>query len=75
MFVVYYCYHHILTIRKTKMIDGSTDVMGLQSSPSGVATPGHTQACAHVGAWVKTMYKAKVNNQLLACAIASFMQT
>ena len=45
---------------------------------SGVATPGHTRACAHVkfaGARVKIMWKAKVKGQLLACAIASFMWT
>ena len=42
-------------------------------TPSGVATPEHTRACAHLkfaGAWVK---KVKVKDQLLACAIASFM--
>ena len=47
-------------------------------STSGVATPGHTRACAHVKfacARVKIVYKAKVNNQLLACTIASFMWT
>ena len=47
------------------------------SATSGVATPGHTWAHAHVkftGAWVKIMWKAKVTDQLLACAIA-FMWT
>ena len=47
-------------------------------SNSGVATPGHTRACAHVkfaGARVKIMWKAKVKDQVLACAIASFMWT
>ena len=44
---------------------------------SGVATPGHIRACAHVkftGAQVKVMWKAKVKDQLLACVIA-FMWT
>ena len=44
---------------------------------SGVATPRHTRACAHVkftGARVKVMWKAKVIDQLLACVIA-FMWT
>jgi len=44
---------------------------------SGVATPGHTQACAGVkftGARVKIMWKAKVKDKLLAYAI-SFMWT
>ena len=45
---------------------------------SGVATPGHTRACAHIkfaGARVKIMYKAKVKDQLLVCVITSFKQT
>ena len=45
---------------------------------SGVATPGHTRASAHVkfaGARVKIMWKAKVKDQVLGCAIASFMWT
>ena len=45
---------------------------------SGVATPGHTRACAHVkiaGTRVKIMQKAKVKDQLLECAIARFTQT
>ena len=44
---------------------------------SGVATPGHTQACAGVkftDAQVKIMWKAKVKDKLLAYAI-SFMWT
>ena len=43
----------------------------------GIATPGHTQASATIkftGAWVKIMWKAKVKDQLLACAI-TFMWT
>ena len=46
------------------------------NTASGIATPGHTRACAHVkfaGARVKM--KAKVKDQLLACAITSFMRT
>ena len=49
----------------------------LERMGSGVATPGHTRACAHVkftGAQVKVMLKAKVKDQLLACVIA-FMWT
>ena len=45
----------------------------LERMGSGVATPGHTRACAHVkftGAQVKVMWKAKVKDQLLACVFA-----
>ena len=41
-----------------------------ESSGSGVATPRHTRACAHVkfaGAWVKIMWKPKVKGQVLTC--------
>jgi len=44
-----------------------------KSGGNGVATPGHTRACAHVkftGARMKIMWKARVKDQLLlACAI------
>ena len=39
-------------------------------TPSGIATPGHTRACAHVkfaGAQVKIMWKVKVKDQSLTC--------
>ena len=45
---------------------------------SGITTPRHTRACAHVkfaGAQVKILWKAKVKDQVLACASASFMWT
>ena len=41
---------------------------------SGIVTPGLTQACTNVifiGARVKIMWKAKVNNQLLAVQLPS----
>ena len=47
----------------------------LNPGTSGVATPGHPRACAHVkfaGARVKIMWKAKVKDQVLVCAIAKF---
>ena len=45
---------------------------------SGIAAPGHSWAFAHVkfaGARVKIMWKAKVKDQVLVCAIASFTWT
>ena len=53
----------------------SSPLFHIGSDSSGVATPGHTRAYAHVkftGARVK---KAKVKDQVLACAIESFMWT